>query len=236
MNYCRRIKRGDLMKSSIKIIGAGIIGLVILGVLVLAYLGFVPILSDLMGTNKAKDLGVTYSEANYASGLDKVPGAIVLNPQYLCATCPYTSSGSVAVNTNFTQEEFTAMMNKRNSQVGPLRDAQFKFNADGTVEGSGILIDPRVSGPVYVKGKIDSASGRNATLKLDYAEIGKLPLTGDQAKIAEQLANDIIQKTFAQNPGLSITDISIEEGKINFNGTLPKEVTGDPNVVPNQYN
>lgn len=216
--------------------GFAIIGLILLAGLVLGYLGFVPILSDLMGTNKPRDLGVSYSEVNYASGLDKVPGVIVLNPEYLCVTCSYTSTGSVAVNTNFTQEEFTAMMNKRNSQVGPLRDAQFKFNSDGTVEATGLLIDPRITGPVYVKGTIDSASGRSASLKVDYAEIGRIPLTGDQAVVAQQLANDTIQKTFSQNPGLSITSISIEEGKINFNGTLPKEVKGNPNVVPAEYN
>lgn len=225
--------------NKIKLIGVGVIGImgiILIGVLVLAYLGFVPVLSDLMGTNKPKNLGVSYSETNYASGLDKVPGAIVLNPEYLCATCAYTSSGSVPVNTSFTESEFTAMINKRNSKVGPLRDAQFKFNADGTVEASGLLIDPRITGPVYVKGKIDFASGRNATLKLDTAQIGNITLPADQAKIAEQIANDTIQKTFAQNPGLSITSITIEEGKVNFNGTLPKEVSGDPNVIPTQYN
>ena len=222
--------------SAIKVIGIGVIVLVLLSVLVLGYLGFVPIVSDLMGTNKPKDLGVSYSQTNYASGMDKVPGAIVLNPEYLCATCEYTSTGSVAVNTAFTQEEFTAMMNKRNSTVGPLRDAQFKFNADGTVEASGLLIDPRITGPVYVKGRIDYANGKSAALKLDSAQIGNLELPQDQAEIAEQITNDIIQKTFAQNPGLSITSISIEEGKVNFNGTLPKEVEGNPLVVPTQYN
>lgn len=219
-----------------KIAIVAIVGLVLLVGLVLGYLGFVPIVSDLMGTNQPRDLGVKYSETNYASGLDKVPGAIVLNPEYLCATCPYTSSGSVAVNTAFTQEEFTAMINKRNSTVGPLRDAQFKFNSDGTVEATGLLIDPRITGPVYVKGKIDSASGRSASLKIDYAEIGRVPLVGDQAQIAQQLTNDTIKRTFSQNPGLSINSISIEEGKVNFNGTLPKEVSGDPNVVPFEYN
>ena len=222
--------------NKIKVIGIGIIGIIVLAVLVLAYLGFVPILSDLMGTSKPKDLGVRYSQMDYASGMDKVPGAIVLNPEYLCATCEYTSSGAIAVNTAFTQEEFTAMMNKRNSTVGPLRDAQFKFNADGTVEASGLLIDPRITGPIYVKGKIDSASGRNASLKLDYAEMGRLPLPSDQAKIAEDIVNETIQKTFAQNPGLNITSVSLEEGKVNFNGTLPKEVEGNPLVIPTQYN
>ena len=222
--------------NKIKVIGIGIIGIIVLAVLVLAYLGFVPILSDLMGTSKPKDLGVRYSEMNYASGMDKVPNAIVLNPEYLCATCNYTSTGSIAVNNSFTQEEFTAMMNKRNSTVGPLRDAQFKFNADGTVEASGLLVDPRITGPIYVKGKIDSASGRSASLKLDYAEMGKIPLPSDQAKIAEDIVNETIQKTFAQNPGLSITSISLEEGKVNFNGTLPESAIGDPSVTLAQYN
>jgi hypothetical protein len=216
--------------SVIKLAGVGLIVLVLLGVFVLAYLGFVPVLSDLMGTNKQKELGVTFSEINYAQGLAKVPGATVLNPEYLCITCNYASSGSIPVNTFFTQEEFTAMVNKRNSTVGPLRNAQLKFNADGTVEASGLLVDSAINGPIYAKGRIDSVNGRSATLKLDSVTVGNVTLAGEQAKAAEQLANDMIRDTFAKNPGLSITSISIEEGKVNFSGTLPKDVSGNPDA------
>ena len=131
--------------SLIKSVGIGIIAIIVIAILVVGYLGFIPGVSDLMGTNKPRDLGVKYSEANYASGLAKVPGAQVINPEYLCVTCAYTSTGSIPVKTSFSNEEFTSMINKRNSKVGPLREGQFKFNADGTVEASGLIVDPRIT-------------------------------------------------------------------------------------------
>jgi len=221
----------------IKIVGIGIVAIIVMAILVVGYLGFVPGVSDIMGTNKPRDLGVVkFSEANYASGLAKVPGASVLNPEYLCVTCAYTSTGSVPVNTAFSEEEFTSMINKRNSTVGPLRDSQFKFNPDGTVEASGLLIDPRITGPIYIKARIDSASGRSGTLVVDYAEMGRLPLPPDQLKIAQDIVNDSVRDTFTNNPGLSVNSISIADGKINFDGTLPKDAVGNPSVVPKQYN
>ena len=41
--------------------------LVIVVVLVLGYLGFVPGVSNIFGSNKPRDLGVTYTAADYAS-------------------------------------------------------------------------------------------------------------------------------------------------------------------------
>jgi len=43
------------------ILGGGILGIV----LVLGYLGFIPGLSSLFGSDKARDLGVDYTEQNY---------------------------------------------------------------------------------------------------------------------------------------------------------------------------
>jgi hypothetical protein len=229
---------GTKTKIAIGLMGLGVIGVLgvgILGILILGYLGFIPGLSDLMGANKAKDLGVKYSTVDYASGLAKVPGATVLNPEDLCVICEYTSSGSVPVNTSFSQEEFTAMMNARNSTKGPLKDAQFKFNADGTVEASGKITDPRVSGPVYLKAKIDQAAGKSAKLSVDYAELKNVPIPTDQLKLVEDIANKAIADTFAKNPGLNIKNIKIINGHLVFEGDLPKEVVGNPNVVPEEY-
>ena len=226
---------GTMKKVVIGVGAVGIIG-ILLVILVLGYLGFVPGLSDLMGTNKPKDLWVKFSEANYAAGMAKVPGATVLNPEALCINCPYTSSGSIPVNTNFSQEEFTAMMNKRNSTKGPLRDSQFKFNSDGTIEASGKLVDPRITGPVYLIATIDQASGKSGSINVSYAEMGKVPIPADQLSIVEEIANKSIADTFAKNPGLNVTSVSVEDGKLNFNGTLPETVEGNPNVIPVEYN
>jgi hypothetical protein len=41
--------------------------LVLIPILVLGFLGFMPIVSDIMGTNRPRDLGVKYTDADYLS-------------------------------------------------------------------------------------------------------------------------------------------------------------------------
>lgn len=215
----------------VKVLAIGVIGIIVVAVLVLGYFGFVPGVSDLMGTNQPRNLGVTYGETNYASGIAKVPGAVVNNPEFLCVGCSYTSSGSVPVNESFTQEEFTAMFNKRNETKGPIKDAQFKFNADGTMEASAMIDHPQIKGPIYVKGSIEDFSSKDVDFDLDYVEFGRVGVPEDQMPQAEQIVEDAISQTFNNNPGLSITNIEIKDGQIIFDGTLPKEVTGNPNTT-----
>ncbi len=205
----------------------GLIAVIIIAVLAAGYFGFVPGVSDAMGTNKPRDLGVSYSQADYASGVAKVPGLELTRVEGACVTCNYLSEGSVAVKDSFTEAEFTAMMNAQNNSKGPLRETQFKFNADGSVEASGLIVDPQLNGAVYMKGKIISAEGKNVVIDVDYAELGRLPLPDDQKKIAEDYAKQAIESYFNKNPGTSINSLSVSEGSIVFDGTLPQKVTGE---------
>jgi hypothetical protein len=214
-----------------------IVALVVIGVVVAGSTGLVPIVSDLMGTNKPRELGVSFSETNYASGLSKVPGASVTNPQYLCIGCEYTSSGQVPTKTTFTAEEFSAMLNKRNDgTIGPVSDIEIKFNEDGTVETSamvdttGIEGVPELKGPIYAKGKIDSFTSKSLEIDLESAEFGRVGIPADQNPQVEDAVNEALKKAFEQNPGLSINNIEVTSEGLVFDGTLPESVEGNPNT------
>jgi len=58
------VQKGDEFMNLVKILAVGFIGIIVVAVLVLGYFGFVPGVSDLMGTNKPRNLGVSYSEVN----------------------------------------------------------------------------------------------------------------------------------------------------------------------------
>ncbi|MEM0359752.1 MAG: hypothetical protein QXK06_00260 [Candidatus Diapherotrites archaeon] len=216
-----------------KIIGL-IVLLGILAIAVLAFLGFLPVVSDLIGTAKPKDLGVRYSEADYQSGLAKMKGHSVKNAEYLCITCDYVSKGSIPAEGTFTQEEFTAQMNKMNSKKGPLKDIQVKFNADGSMEASGRITDPRLTTTVYIKGRIASYSQKSVRLSLEKIEASQVALSGEQAEQVQGIVNGAISDFFNKNPGLSIESLSIGNGSIHFKGTFPQEIEGNPNVVPKE--
>ncbi len=228
------------MVKIVALLGVGLVGLfivLVLGLILIAgYFGFVPILSDMMGSNKPRDLGVSFTSADYASGIAKVPGAQVLNPEYLCLICEYESSGSIPTKTTFTSEEFSAMLNKRNSDTGFVDDIQVKFNPDGTVELSSLINTlglegiPEINGPIYAKGKIKDYSKRGLELDLETAEFGRMGVPEDQLPQVEDVVNALIEQTFVQNPGLSINTIAVTAGGIMFDGTLPESVEGDPNA------
>ncbi|MFH1234261.1 MAG: hypothetical protein V1493_01475, partial [Candidatus Diapherotrites archaeon] len=161
-------------------------------------------------------------------------GHSVKNAEYLCITCDYISKGSVPVDETFTQAEFTAQMNKMNSKKGPLKDIQVKFNADGSMEASGKITDPRLTTTVYVKGKIASFSGKSVSLSIDKIEASQIAISGEQADLVEGVVNGAISDFFAKNPGLSIESLEISGGQIKFKGTFPQEIEGNPNVVPKE--
>ncbi|MEK6959275.1 MAG: hypothetical protein AABW59_04495 [archaeon] len=221
---------------TVGVLGAGFVvgaivmfGIALVAVLILGFMGYVPFLSDVMGTAKQKDLGVKFSSADYASGIAKIPGHTIKNASGACLTCNYTSTGSVPVQDSFSQEEFTAQMNALNEEKGPIKDMQFKFNGDGSIEASGMSTDPNLKGPIYVKGIIDSFTTEGVELNVEEAAFGNIGLSGEQLAMAEDYANQAIQMFFAKNPGLSVDDISIGEGFIDFDGTFPKSIVGESN-------
>lgn len=108
--------------------------------------------------------------------------------------CSYTSSGSIPIKESFTQEEFTAMFNKRNETKGPIKDAQFKFNADGTMEASAMIDHPQIKGPIYIKGSIEDFSSKDVDFDLEYVEFGRVGKPKDQMPQAKQIVEDAYLK------------------------------------------
>ena len=209
-------------------VGAVVIGGIVAG----GATGLVPGVSGLMGTNRPRDLGVRYTDADYESGLQKIPGHSVTNPEYMCVTCDYVSEGSVPADATFTQEEFTAQVNTLNAEKGPVSDAQVRFNEDGTLETSAAVADSRFSGPVYAKGRIADYSPRSVRVEVEDAEVGRIGMDDARRTEVSNLVNRFIGDFFTKNPGLSVEELGVESGGVKFKGTFPETMIGDPNVEP----
>lgn len=207
-------------------------GATVVGLIGASVAGFVPGVSSLLGTARPRDLGVRYTEADYESGLAKIPDHTAINPEYMCFTCGYRSSGSVPADATFTQEEFTAQVNVLNAEKGPVSDAQVRFNDDGSVETSALVEYGPAKVPVYVKGAVADFGTRAVDMEITEADIEGVGLTGDQTQQATTLTNRFVRDFFQRNPGLSVEDLSVGSGGIDFKGTFPEEMEGDPNVIP----
>jgi hypothetical protein len=132
-------------KKKIAIIVGCALALVLIPATALAYVGFIPGATNLMGTNTPVDLGVKYAEADFrqfqnktlstVSNFDGTPAA----PDDKSGVAPGVQLvlyGTNTVQTNVSQEELTAFLNMTPWTASPLSHSQVRFS-DGTVEFSG---------------------------------------------------------------------------------------------------
>jgi len=226
-----------------------ILFLAIIIVLVLGYLGFVPGLSSIFGSDKPKDLGIVAGEQDLASVQAKV------NTQYATITSAdpstsYALSGSKQLDTTFTDKELTALMAQHEKmwKYYPISSAQVRFNADGTAELSGILRTDRIYGyaaatgipaeqvkswldkvkilvanpPIYLKGRVEVNNGVMSG-ELSELQIGRLSIPSN---LYDGRQSELL--SFAQNrldkAGVNIETVNFQVGQANFKGMVPAVV------------
>jgi len=126
------------MKRFFKWLSITLVVLIIIIVLVGGYFGLVPGVSTLFGSDKPKDLGVTYTEADRLSGRAKAGWEVTELQPGLPLEESYISTGQNAVDASFNERELTAWANNPWIYF-PLSDCQVRVNDDNTVEFSGKL-------------------------------------------------------------------------------------------------
>lgn len=215
-------------------------------VLTLGYFGFVPGLSQIMGANNPKNLGIKYTRADWQSGRTKsqVKWATLPNDTPPGKSLQY--SGQVTVNSGFSNEEMTALMNDRPWRYYPVKNVQIKFNGDGSAELSGLFIKSRAIGflevfgvpkeaidyidktlsvlpadiPFYVKGKASLVNNKVADAQLYDLQVGRIPAPVQQVNQYKGEIISLIENYIAGVSGFYAKDAHFEEGKLKFDGTL----------------
>lgn len=225
--------------------------IVIILLLAGGYLGFIPGVSSVFGSDKPRDLGVSFTPEDEAAITDKLGITYSESPSSDQPAASLRISGSRNVETKFTEKELTALMaqHARLWKYYPITDAQVRLNADGTAELSGLLRLDRVYGyaaatgidaasveqvldkvkiavsapPVYLKGR---AEVKNGVLSVDLQklEIGRLPVP-----VQLFTENSAAITAFAQSrldaAHISVSQGSVSAGKVDFKGELPTSVS-----------
>jgi hypothetical protein len=224
--------------------------MVLIPLLVLGFLGFVPIVSDIMGTNRPRDLGVKYTDADYLSARSKTGVELVALPEDTPLEQSIQMTGKKPVTTAFTDEELTALANRRKWKYYPVKDVQIKVNEDGTAEASARLLTGRLlnygkatgvpeyymtnvfdkvglipNPPVYIKGKATVVNGE-ITGKVEKLEIGRIEVPKTFVEENNGKLVEFLEGGIKRTPGLTVKSLDFNSGKMNFDGTLPqKEAT-----------
>ena len=230
----------------LKVLGITVGAIIIVAVLVIGYLGFLPGVSNVFGSNQPKDLGVSYSEADYQSAHARNGTKHTVLPSGSIPENSIQFSGQHPVNTTYTQSEFNALINYRQWQYYPLKQCQLKINSDGTLEFSGLVIVSRIKGymqalgvsenslktitnylkyiPVnaafYAKGKFEIINGRILNTDLITFKVGNLNLTNQVKNNLSSIISGVYSQMDAY-PGFSIKTLTFHNGQVQFEGTLP---------------
>ncbi len=234
-------------------IAIGLGGVVIVAILALGYLGFVPGLSDLMGVNKGKDLGVKYTNADYDSAIKKLNLTLTVNPPGSKETVVIQGAGDV--DTTLNSAELTALVNKLAEKwmYFPLNNTQIRINSDGSVEMQGMLLIDRFDGfadaidlsesarsqmgvytsmiktnpSFYMKFTLSVAEYKVQS-NLSEIKIGGINVsTGDLAGLQSTFKN-YIENVIDRPPRVSIRTITFGSDSVHIVGTLPTEISLSP--------
>ena len=185
---------------------AGVAVILLVTVLIFGYYGFVPVLSDIMGANTPRDLGVRYSAADLASANSKLKVTYTTLPSSAEGSASLVETGSQQINVKLTSEEATALLNDYASKwkYYPIDKIQVKFNSDNTIELSGVLRVDRWKGfadaillpesprsqvrpfltyvktnpSIYMKGTLSINSPPQVTIS--DLDVGRFSISGDQ--------------------------------------------------------
>ena len=90
-------------------------------ILGLGFLGFMPGLSALLGTNKPKNLEITYTSADLTSCRSKSGIQYAVLPQTSIPSQSRQFSGQRTVQAEFSSKEITATLNNRPWQYWPYK-------------------------------------------------------------------------------------------------------------------
>lgn len=244
------------MKTFLRALLVLIIFLVPTSLLLLAYFGLLPGLSQVFGSDKPRDLGVTFTPQDLKNADEKRGTKFTFLENSASEKESLKFSGQKSGSVNLTSAEISALMDRgaRSWKYYPLDKAQIKIHEDGTIELSGLLRLDRLAGfararnysqqqvqgilgkfawlksnpAIYLKGRL-SVTDNKVDAQLQEAEIGRLSLPQNLlAQNKENINLFLGEDQIRQTPGLSVNSLNFRNGQMFFNGTYPQEESSAP--------
>ena len=229
-----------------------IVVVVLIPVLALGWLGFVPGVSAMLGTNQPRDLGVQYTPSDLAS-IERKSG-IKFRDTTDAPDHPARPgreellADPKSLETSFTQEELSAALNSASLPWLPLKDVQIKLSANA-IEMSGLLKSEGMPGLLKIAAVPDlmesnlarvagyveklginvpvyiKASGgvENSELNLELQQFSVGRFKVSPGVLAKVVPGGI-HKTIKSSDSFAIHTATLRNGSLAFTGTLPTTI------------
>lgn len=226
--------------------------LLLAGTVAVGYTGFVPGVSDVMGTNKPVNLGATYSQEDLVSFVDKLPTEFTTDPIKAQQTGLDISFDKFkTVDSTFSQAEVNARINNIKYPDWFASDVQVKIGDDGNVQASGNIDTTKFFNVIGMFGlgqqNVDMAKeyaakfglmnkkipvylalnakveNNKANIKVNSAKVGKISLPLEKFD-ANSAASGMLNAVFAKFPDFYVEKATFDNGKLEFKGKAATQV------------
>jgi hypothetical protein len=205
--------------------------IVILTIVAASGMVYIPVLTDLMGTDKAIDLGVEVDPVIF-DGLVQEQGINLADPaSAYTLTSDIIYSDAAPMEISLSSSQLSSYLQATNNE-GPMKDIQVRLGSNNQAEMSA-YIDLKefgydFKGPVYAQGTFAKASDNSIRVDVSSAKVGILPVPEGTAKKGQQELESLINSHLSKMGGLNIESLEVEDGNLNFKGDFPRtfEVAG----------
>lgn len=224
------------------------------GVLYIGYLGFIPGLSSLFGSDKPRDLGVKFTTEDYQKTIEKTGLQVLTETKTSEAMAPKDTmvlAGSHEVKTSFSGVDLTALITSHQDNwiYYPVSDVQVQIDNDGVTQISGMLKVDRLAGYAEatgansgaieaVKSKFNllpssipfyisaKASATNGIASVNFSEVELGRMDVPKSLIDDHQAD--ISNFFTQQinafPGFACKSVIFTNGNLEFDGTVSDSI------------
>ncbi|TLM76856.1 MAG: hypothetical protein FDZ70_05945 [Actinobacteria bacterium] len=183
----------------------------------------------LLSMGKPKDLGVTYTEDDYWSAVEKAgtvwPPAPDGGEDFANTDVVY--SGSKPLDATFSNSEISALLSNSHTPGWPIHDMQIRVSDGGGVELSGLVEYEGNQVPVYVDGSA-SIEGRTVSGSIDSAQAFGVAVPAEYLPQATEYGLGLVNDRLARMEGLDITSMDVTDGQLHLTGTVPAEAQRVP--------
>jgi hypothetical protein len=207
-----------------KLIAAILVILILATVIAATGLLYIPGLSEVLGTNKPRDLGVKGDPATFNRLLARENVQLASPASNYNVTANIRYGNAVSTDTTVSSEELTSMMQAFNAN-GPLYDMQVKLEDNNQMEMSTYADLSKfgypVKGPVYLKGTFEKGSSSSVKINVEQGSFGLLPLPDNILTQAGDGLDQTVNKRLSSMPGMRIDQLQISNGQLHFSGAFP---------------
>ena len=82
--------------------------------------------------------------------------------------------------------------------------------------------------PIYAKGILERSGYNTVKVKIEEIKVGFVPLDRSTLDLIEEKTEYFVNNFLSSDNGFKLEELRIDDGKLYYKGTLPKEITGIP--------